>query len=129
MVGKFLLDTNIIIELLNGNSKISALIEKMSDIFISAIVIGELYYGAFNSSHKKRNLKKLEEFIIVSSIIEINTETSKYYGEIKVELKKIGKPIPENDLWIAAIANQYNLTLITKDKHFKNVKSLKVKIV
>ena len=53
--------------------------------------------------------------------------TTLAYGTIKAALRKKGKPIPENDIWIAAIASQHNLTIVTRDKHFKEVDGLKIK--
>lgn len=57
-------------------------------------------------------------------VLEVDADTAKYFGEIVAELYKKGKPIPTNDVWIAASAKQHNLTLITKDKHFEEVREL-----
>ena len=60
------------------------------------------------------------------SILPVTETTAKHYGVIKNELKQQGRLIPENDIWIAAIAQEYDLTLVTRDKHFSHVQGLKV---
>ncbi|HOO72239.1 MAG TPA: type II toxin-antitoxin system VapC family toxin [Spirochaetota bacterium] len=122
--GKYLLDTNIIIALFNNDREVIKKLTTAKEIFICNTVIGELYYGIHNSLRKNENKKRLEEFIACSSILENNIETAKIYGSLKSELKKKGKPIPENDIWVAALAIQYGLQLITRDKHFKEIKGL-----
>jgi tRNA(fMet)-specific endonuclease VapC len=74
----------------------------------------------------KKNIEKLEEFIVSSSVLESDINTAKEYGIIKNELRRKGKPIPENDIWIAAFAKQYNLILVTFDVHFKEISSIEV---
>jgi tRNA(fMet)-specific endonuclease VapC len=59
--------------------------------------------------------------------LKVDEETSLAYGNIKAALRKKGKPIPENDIWIAAIAEQHKLIVITRDKHFKEIESIKLK--
>ncbi len=70
-----------------------------------AIVVGELYYGAFNSGKPVRNEKKINEFLKEVNVINCNQETGIFCGRIKKELKDKGKPIPENDIWIIALSN------------------------
>ena len=55
-----------------------------------------------------------------------DAETAKEYGRIKVELAQKGKMVPENDIWIAAVARQYELTIVTKDEHFGFINDLKI---
>lgn len=59
-------------------------------------------------------------------IVGCDEVTARHYGEIKNQLKENGRPIPENDIWIAAIAQQYDLTLVTRDKHFNAVANLSI---
>lgn len=94
---------------------------KDSEVHVCSVVIGELYYGAYKSSRKKENIEKLEEFIVSTSVLEADITTAKEYGAIKDELRRKGGPVPENDIWIAAFAKQYNLTLYTSDSHFKAI--------
>ncbi|GCL35383.1 virulence associated protein C [Sphaerospermopsis reniformis] len=52
-------------------------------------------------------------------MLECNTQTSRIYGEIKNQLRLKGRPLPENDIWIAAMSLQYNLILVTRNAHFQ----------
>jgi tRNA(fMet)-specific endonuclease VapC len=124
MSGKYLLDTNIIIDLFNGDDMVIKKIITADEVFIPNIVIGELYYGSYGSKNKKSNLKRLEELILSSAILNTGIDTAKIYGYLKNELKKKGTPIPENDIWIAALAKQHSLTVLTRDKHFKFIKDV-----
>ena len=119
----YILDTNIVITFLNGNSYIA---EKLSNItyFIPVVVLGELYFGAYKSQRQESNIKLINEFLSECKILNTDETTSKYYGEIKCQLIAIGKPIPENDIWIAALAKQHNCILITNDIHFENIQDL-----
>jgi tRNA(fMet)-specific endonuclease VapC len=113
----YLFDTNIIIAFLNNNQKVVELIKNLSVVKVSAITVGEMFFGAKNSINYSKNLKLYQEFFQNCEILEISQRTADYYSTLKIELKKLGKPIPENDFWIAANAKENNLTIITKDKH------------
>jgi tRNA(fMet)-specific endonuclease VapC len=125
MNGKYLLDTNIVIALFGNDPDVVEQVDKAEKIFIQVIVAGELYYGAIKSRFSKRNLDKIEAFINSNTILGCDEETARFYGNFKKDLKEAGKPIPENDIWIAAIAAQYKMSLITKDEHFYYIKDLK----
>ncbi len=128
MSGKFILDTNIIIGLFANDSIIIKNIERTKYIYIPAIVIGELFYGAYNSKHKKTNILKIRELCSNIEILSCDVNTSKIYGEIKYQIKLKGKPIPENDIWIAALSIQYKIPLISKDNHFKQIDGLMLQV-
>jgi tRNA(fMet)-specific endonuclease VapC len=120
------LDSNIIIEVFSGNSSIADKIHQLSDFYISTIVLGELYVGINRVVNKDKHLKKLQAFLELANIIDIDQSTSVLFGEISAELYKKGKPIPTNDIWIAASIRQYNFTLITRDKHFNAISDLSI---
>ncbi|TAF75797.1 MAG: type II toxin-antitoxin system VapC family toxin [Bacteroidetes bacterium] len=127
MVVKVALDTNIIVEYLRQNVVVKKHIDNFitSNIFIPVIVLGELYFGANISLKKDKNRKEIDVFCNKLNIIQIDSEIATYYSEIRKKLKELGKPIPENDIWIAASCIAYDLTLLTLDKHFDNIKELK----
>ncbi len=129
MSGKYLLDTNIVIALFQGEQPILDKITQFKSVFTPSIVVGELYFGAFKSSKIKENVTRINEFALKNEILSCDQHTAKIYGEIKSGLKSIGKPIPENDIWIAATAMQYNLTLITRDSHFNHVSGLSFEMI
>jgi tRNA(fMet)-specific endonuclease VapC len=120
-----LLDTVIIAGILNGES---ALLERLqgSLVRLSSIVIGELFYGAFHSGRVNENLIRLRQFTAQYPVMPCDVETSEIYGEIKAALRKKGRPIPENDIWIAAVAKQHELVLATRDAHFREIDQLTV---
>lgn len=126
MSGKsYLLDTNILIAFLKNDPSIIKRFEQ-EEIFVPIIAIGELVYGAQKSNRAKTNLKSLRGFCQDIEILDTDVETAFAFGEIQNQLRKIGKPIPVNDIWIAAIASRNNLTVVTRDKHFSNIDGLPI---
>jgi tRNA(fMet)-specific endonuclease VapC len=122
--GNFLLDTNIVIALFAGEPSVLHHLQNAAVVYIPSIVIGELFYGAYKSSHASENLHRIEEFADRNTILACDADTAFQYGKIKEQLRQIGRPIPENDIWIAATAVQYSHTLISRDEHFKTVQGL-----
>lgn len=129
MSGKVLLDTNIVVLLFSEDEKVKESLAKIDEIFLSNTVIGELYLGALNSSRREKNVARIDELVIKVTVLSSDTFTAKEYGNIKSELRKKGRPIPENDIWIAAIARQHGLKLITKDKHFSYIDNLDIELL
>jgi tRNA(fMet)-specific endonuclease VapC len=125
MSGNFLLDTSILIDLFAQDANILAQLEQAQNIYIPSIALGELHYGARKSSRTEKNLEQLEQLASQVVILSCDAETAYWYGIVKDGLRKTGKPIPENDVWIAAMALQHELTLATRDKHFQAVENLK----
>lgn len=124
-----LIDTNIIIKLLNGDQKTIDIFDSLENIKISSITAGELYYGAQKSSRVDENLKLFNEFLSEFTMLEVDEKVSQVYGELKSGLVKIGINVPENDIWIASTAVCNNLTLVTYDDHFKNINGLDLKLL
>jgi tRNA(fMet)-specific endonuclease VapC len=119
-----LLDTNIVIDLFAGEPLIAERLAGKSALFLPVPALGELYRGAFKSSRVDENLRRINTFRERVAVLNCDAETARWYGETKNDLAAKGKPIPENDLWIAAIARQHSLLLITRDAHFKSVSNL-----
>ena len=126
MNGKLLLDTNIMIAIFAGDAEVKTSLAGANEIFVPSIALGELYYGAHKSSRVEANIVRINEFAASSSVLTCDTETSQAYGKLKNTLRIKGRPIPENDIWIAAIAKQYELTLVSRDEHFKEIDELSV---
>ena len=120
------LDTNIAVEILNGNEDTIAKLKKFDIFYLPITVCGELLFGALNSKKKKTNLKKFRNFIKSCKILNSNILIAEEYAAIRFRLKEKGNPIPENDIWIAAICNINNIPIATNDKHFKNIEGLKI---
>jgi tRNA(fMet)-specific endonuclease VapC len=126
MNGSYLLDTNIVIALFANDPGVLQQLSTAPQVFVPSVVLGELYYGANKSAHSKSNLALIDGFALKSTILGCDIDTARHYGRIKDHLRTKGKPIPENDIWIAAIAKQYSLALVTRDQHFREIKEIKV---
>ncbi|MBU1876699.1 MAG: type II toxin-antitoxin system VapC family toxin [Nanoarchaeota archaeon] len=123
----YLVDTSILIEIENNNHRIIEEIEKLrhsaeTNLFISIFNFCEIYYGAINKNEKNKSktVERLNEY----DLLNTTQKTGKIFCELLCELKKAGKLIPYFDLFIAAIAVENNLTLITEDNHFRNISRL-----
>lgn len=123
---KFLLDTNIITALIKGDSGIAQKIEAASSIYIPIIALGELYHGALNSTFGKRNIFPLKKLTSRYKLLLLDEKTAIEYGGLRTKLRAQGTPIPDNDIWIAAIALRYNLIVVTRDGHFNFIKGLNI---
>lgn len=124
MNGRYLLDTNIVIALFANEFSVTCQLGEAEEVFTPSIVLGELYYGARRSKRVQENVARIEEFAARSTVLTCDTETGRRYGEVKDALRQKGRPIPENDVWVAAIALQYDLTLVARDAHFEQVDGL-----
>ena len=124
MSGRYLLDTNVIIDLLANEGVVKTMLLEAREAFVSSIAIGELYYGAEKSTRPAENVSRIDDFAALTPVLGCDTQTARHYGQIKNMLRAKGRPIPENDLWIAAVARQHALTLVTRDKHFNEIDGL-----
>lgn len=124
MAGRFLLDTNIIIAHFAKEASVEQSLAVAPEVFLPSVALGELYYGACKSARVTINTRRIDEFAAKNTVLTCDTETAREYGRIKNDLRVKGKPIPENDIWIAAIAIQYDLTLVTRDGHFNEIEGL-----
>jgi len=101
-------------------------VQPYGNFYLPATVCGELLFGALNSVKKNSNLKKVNKLIQSCKILHTNMLIAESYAKIRLNLKQLGKPIPENDIWIAAICRVNKIPLLTKDKHFSFVEALKL---
>ena len=124
----YLFDTNIIIGFLKNEEKIVKKIQNENQLNISVITVGEMLFGARNSELFEKNINIYKDFFKQCNIFCITEKTSAIYSEIRYRLKKIGKPIPENDIWIASVSEENNLTLVTRDKHLIDIDFIKKEI-
>ena len=126
MSGKYLLDTSVIIALFAGDEAVLGHLEQAAEVFVPSIALGELYYGAWKSANPRENLNRIDELVSVSAVLGCDALTARFYGKLKNGLRLKGRPIPENDIWIAAIALQHHLTVSTRDEHFREIDGLEV---
>ncbi len=123
---RLLIDTNIYSLALRGDPAIVETLQQTDVIGFSTISIGELLSGFKAGNKEKKNREELNLFLDSQrvEIFPVDEETAEYYAEILKNLKQIGKPIPTNDIWIAACAFQHGLKLFTVDTHFKFIQGL-----
>jgi tRNA(fMet)-specific endonuclease VapC len=86
--------------------------------------LGELHYGALRAQRREAQLALIREFLQTAILLLPDHSTCHRYGEVKADLAAIGRPIPDNDIWIAAMARQFDLPLVTRDAHFEAVPRL-----
>jgi tRNA(fMet)-specific endonuclease VapC len=119
------LDTSVVIDAFRKNNTVAERLDGLTEVFVPVIVAGELYYGAYKSSDTIQNLHQIERFLQKCKLLYLDNTTALNYGKIKTALRQKGKPVPENDIWIAAVAQQYDLPLFTTDNHFNEIDDLK----
>ena len=126
MNGRISLDTNIVIRLFKNDPDVTKTLATVSTFCLPIPVIAEILFTARNSFRQKENLKIYNEFIDACDVLDITRKTANHYSSIRLELKQKGRPIPENDLWIASVCREQNLPLLTGDARFDNINDLKV---
>jgi tRNA(fMet)-specific endonuclease VapC len=124
MSGRFLLDTHIIIALFAEDRSVLQHLVEADEVFVPAIVLGELHYGARKSTGVDENLARIDQFAHDAAILECDADTTRHYGVVKNSLRERGRPIPESDLWIAAVAMQHALHAASRDPHFQGIPGL-----
>ena len=120
-----ILDTNALSGAADGDPGALEIIAGAERIAVPVIVLGEYRLGIAQSRHRKEYEEWLQEWVAAVTVLDVDRETTYQYAKIGLELKKIGKPIPSNDLWIAALCGQHSLPLLSRDRHFDVVSGLK----
>jgi len=126
--GEFLVDTNALIKLIARDPTLRWRMGHDFSCFISIITVGELCAGAHQSKRAAFNLAEARRISSEIPVYGFDFETADEYGRIHALLRAKGKPIPHNDVWIAATAIRNGLTLITLDKHFSWIDGLTIEI-
>ena len=120
-----ILDTNAVSAIADDERAAVRLFRDSASIELPAIVLGEYRFGIAQSRRRKEYEKWLGELIAAARVLPVDEETTSHYAEVRLELKKAGKPIPSNDLWVAAMCRQHQLALMSQDGHFDAVQGLK----
>ena len=124
--GSFLLDTNIVIALFADEPAVRRGLEAAEAVYLPVIALGELLYGARQSARAAANLERISAFAAAAAVLVCDAATAAAYGEVKGLLRAQGTPIPENDIWIAALARQHALRLASRDTHYAVVPGLEI---
>ena len=125
MNGQICLDTSVVVAILRGNVAIEEQILRISQPVLASFAFAELLFGARRSDNPTRQAQTVARFASRCAIAYPDRATLDAYVETKLDLFRQGKPIPENDLWIAAVCLRYDLTLAFRDSHFDHVSKLK----
>jgi len=117
---RVVLDTSAYSLLMRGRNEAAELLDAADEVYLPAVVIGELLAGFKKGSSEQRNREILDRFLAISrvAILPLDEEAAERYAVILDFLRRQGATIPTNDLWIAACAMQHGLVLITADRHF-----------
>ena len=118
-----LLDTSAYSALQRGHQPILDMLRRSETVAVSAVVLGELYSGFRAGNHWAENMAQLARFLSKPSVrvLNVTEETALRYAEVDIYLRKKGRPIPRNDVWIAAVALEHGLQLLTLDIHFREI--------
>ena len=120
---RILLDANAYSLLESGDDGIAELVRRAETVLLSVIVVGELLYGFRRGSRFEENLAKLRSFLDSPSVTlePVGLATADRYSRIATSLRAKGRPIPTNDMWIAAHAMETGADLVSADGHFEHV--------
>ena len=118
-----LLDTSAYSALQRGHQGILDVMRRSESVGVPAVVLGELYSGFRAGIRWAENTEQLARFLSKPSVrvLNVTEETALRYAEVDVYLRKRGRPIPRNDVWIAAVALEHGLQLLTLDIHFREI--------
>jgi tRNA(fMet)-specific endonuclease VapC len=119
-----ILDTNALSAFADGDPKLQPILSSATELAIPVIVLGEYRYGIAQSRSRPRYEKWLIELVVSCRVLRIDEEIAGEYARLREELKRAGRPIPGNDVWIAALARQHAMPLISRDQHFDYVPRL-----
>lgn len=122
MNGDVLLDTSVVVA--HWRSPLPALSRVEGELFLPLIALGELHAGARRVANRPKLERQIATLRAATVLLTPTESTAALYGAIHAELALAGTPIPQNDLWIAAIAREHHLVFATRDVHFRQVRGL-----
>ena len=121
---ELILDTNAVSAFFDGVKEVVDRIDLTPSLYLPSTVIGEFSYGAIKSKGTEKNLNKLSVLEKGCTVIACDAAVARVYAQIKIDLERSGRLIPENDMWIAACALLTDIPLLTNDRHFDSVEDL-----
>jgi tRNA(fMet)-specific endonuclease VapC len=116
-----ILDTNAISALADGSAAFEAAARDVEVFSVPVISLGEFFFGIARSRHRARYQAWLDRLVEVSRVLDVDQYTAVRYAAIREQLRVRGRPISSNDAWIAALAIQHGLTVLSRDAHFDEV--------
>ena len=119
-----ILDTNGLSALAEGDEAIEPILRQAAQVAVPVIVLGEFRYGISQSRQRAHYERWLTEYMLGFRILDVEEETTLAYSAVRAELKRAGRLLPANDVWIAALCRQHSLPLISRDRHFDAVSGI-----
>lgn len=120
-----ILDTNALSAWAEGRTGIMAPLRSAERLVVPSVVLGEYYFGIRQSRHRKRYEEWLAQYLPLTEIAAVTSATADVYADIRLDLKRLGTPIPPNDVWIAAVARQHLLPVLSNDRHLDTVEGVR----
>lgn len=124
--GGVLLDSSVVIAYLRGRLDLRQKVLPSEPLFLPLVALGELYKGALKSQRPAENLQQISDLLLLMSVLNPDGNTALKYARVAADLERSGGLIPENDMWIAALALDCDMPLATLDAHFARVPGLTV---
>jgi tRNA(fMet)-specific endonuclease VapC len=121
-----LVDTNAASAIMRANPTVLSALADVENFLVPCIVAGELFYGAYHASLPLPQIVRVTAFVAQNRLLYLDDFTLELYGRVLASLRSTGRLIPTNDMWIAALALQHNLPLMTQDRHFDHIEGLTV---
>jgi len=120
------LDTNRLTDLFQGDAALAEWLGLCEEVWIPLMVLGELKAGFYAGAQRNRNEALLQRLLAKPTVGVLlpSRETAEHYARLFVQLKRAGSPVPDNDLWIAALVLEHDLRLVTRDRHFERIPQL-----
>jgi predicted nucleic acid-binding protein len=120
------LDTNRVTDLFRGDAQLAEQLALCDEVWIPLTVLGEIKAGFYGGTQQRHNEVLLNGLLVKATVGVLlpGQETAEHYARLFVQMKRAGTPIPDNDLWIAAVVLEHNLLLLTRDKHFERIPQL-----
>jgi predicted nucleic acid-binding protein len=119
-----ILDTNAISAVADRVSSAVEIFKSSEHIALPVVVLGEYRYGIMRSRHRAVYEHWLEWLADRVAVLDVDRDTSQHYAQLRLELRAAGRPLPANDIWIAALSRQHRLPIMSSDRHFDHVRGL-----
>ena len=123
---RIIIDTNFYAAFKKNDADAVAILRQAEYIGVNSVILGELLAGFRCGNRERQNRLELDQFFASARVdtITLDDETAEFYAQVFSELRSKGRPIPSNDLWLAASALQHGLALATYDEHFSSISGL-----
>jgi tRNA(fMet)-specific endonuclease VapC len=120
-----ILDTNAVSDFLEGNPLVAEVFEDSRQVFIPTVVLGEFLFGIGRSRNKAVIEAHLDALLEDVEVLPITLNTARSYASVRLDLASKGRPIPEVDMWIAALGREFRMPIVSRDTHFDQVPGIK----